>query len=145
MRTALATLALLIVAACGGGSDDPEPKAKDSPSATPSPTVNAEHEETCVKLGRTWLVDAKKLVTNLYLAVPVDDSTSAMTDATEQMEIEGCEGEIQDAATEGNYEAARISAAMLACGMTLDCGEKAGKDWEAKGFPLMLKVASLTQ
>lgn len=158
MRVVLATLMLLALSGCGGEENADPPSAARASAAptttTPSPAAaeptEASNQETCDKLARAWAVKAEKLLGPLYLALPEKASTltSAMTDATDQMDIEACDGPAVALALRANYEASVVSAQLLTCDQSdlsaaLDCGEKIGKRWERKGMPLLVQVRNL--
>ena len=69
-------------------------------------------DEICAKLGRTWVVASEDLDLSLGLGVmeSVDAATDAMTAATDQMEIQQCQGEIVSQPAVGNLEAAIAAA-----------------------------------
>lgn len=138
-------LPLMFITACGD-EDEPATASSSTPTAaSASPSVDTALKTTCDKLGRTWAVQAEKLVTKLYLALPTKEFTDAMTEATDQMDIEGCEGPAVDAALMGNYEAAVAAAKIVTCDSSdfTVCGEKAGNYWKKNGFPPLLEVRSI--
>lgn len=153
MKTALAALFLALVAGCGGGGSGDKPPvddgigesmAADAASASASAAADP-HNQACNRLGRTWAVQAEKLVTKLYVALPVTQVTDAMTSATDQMDIEGCTGEVVDLALDGNYRAVLASTKLITCSSDdpFVCGEQAGDLWKKQGFPLLAKVRAL--
>ncbi len=147
MKRLLVALVLPLLFVAGCGDSDDEGPASTPTSAQSTDAVAGALDETCAKLARTWAVKAGGLRSGLYLLVDrVSVDVAAMTDATDQMEIEGCEGDAVSTALRGNYEAALAVAKMQVClndGEELSC-DAAGDSWVKNGEPLVDKVKALS-
>ena len=147
MKRALVVLALVSLAACGGKAEADKPHSSPSTAAVSNSTPSPAALDACTKLARTWAVAARDLKGRLLLMLPerVDESTRAMTSATDQMEVEGCMSRAREAALEGNYQAALANAQMAVCiNNAADMCDKAADTWESAGEPLVAEVRSLT-
>lgn len=78
----LATLALLVVAACGGKEEPETPKAAEAPSVTPFPTIDLAD----LTAGTTYTTQQFK--PNLTLTLPDGEWKAAGADSRDHVEIE---------------------------------------------------------
>lgn len=150
IRILISGVALTLVAGCGGSAgesgkpiDVDQSMAADAAAASASAAADP-HNQSCSRTVRTWLVKAKNLNTELSLGLfeKAQSLLDAMTAATEQLEIEQCNGPYREPALRGNYQAALSISRVLRCDFDdLDCSLDVAESWTKKGAPFIGQVA----